>query len=88
MAELSLSSIGLRFHLRASHFNGFIYLFSTLKQYIEKYRHLVILRCRPKEQAIWHLKNIMTTGDLFPKIELLNGYFHSNKNKQVKNFLF
>lgn len=88
MAELSLSSVALRFHLRASHFNVFTYSFSTLKLYIKKYNHVVILTCRPGEQAIWHLKNIMTTGDLFPKCKLLNWYFHFSKNKQVKSFLF
>lgn len=89
MAELSLSSAGLRFHLRASNFHDFRCSFSTLKGHVKKYRHLVILMHRSGEQArpSGIQKNIMITRNLFPKYELLNWYFHFSKNKQVKSFL-
>lgn len=90
VAELSLSSVGLRFYLRVSNCHDFINSFSTLKGHVKKYKHLVILMHRPGEQATPSgiQKNIMTAGDLFPKYELLNWYFHFSKNKQVKSFLF
>lgn len=90
MAELSPSSVGLRFHLRASNFNDFTYSLSALKGHIKKCKCLVILVHRPGEQArpSGIQKNIMITGDLFPKHDLLNWYFHFSKNKQVKSFLF
>lgn len=90
MAELSVSSVGLMFHLRASNFHDFIHSFSTLKGHIKKYQNLVTLMHRPGGQArpSGIQKNMMITGDLFPKYDLLNWYFHFSKNKQVKSFLF
>lgn len=90
LADLSLGLVGLRFHLRSSNFNDFTYSLSTLKGHIKKYKHLVILMHKPGEQArpSGIQKNIMIAGDLFPKYDLLNWYFHFSKNKQVKSFLF
>lgn len=86
MAEMSLNLVGLCLNLRASLFSDFTYSFTTLKWYIKKYKHLVILRCRPGEQTIWQLKNIMTTTDLLQKYEFLDWYFHFTKTNRLRVF--